>query len=92
MSAAPQSHPAFRFLRQQTIDSLNISIPSRISIIGYNHLDIGQAVNPKLTSIFTPRYEMGELSASILLDAIEGKRDEKKVHDVGFFIKKGGSF
>jgi len=35
MSAAPQSHSAFRFLRQQTIDSLNINIQQ------YEHVKTG---------------------------------------------------
>jgi Zn-dependent M16 (insulinase) family peptidase len=35
MSAAPQSHSAFRFLRQQTIDSLNINIQQ------YEHITTG---------------------------------------------------
>lgn len=70
----------------------SISIPETICIIGYNALDIGQAVSPRLTSIYTPRYEIGETSASILLDAIEGKKVEQKIYDLGFKINKGESF
>lgn len=70
----------------------NISIPDKICIIGYNDLDIGQAVSPRLTSIYTPRYEIGETSAEILLNAIEGKRSKNKIYDLGFNITRGESF
>ncbi|MFA0086982.1 substrate-binding domain-containing protein [Vibrio sp. E150_011] len=69
-----------------------ISVPEKTSVIGYNALDIGQAISPKLTSIYTPRYEMGEKSADILLDSIEGKRSQQNVYDLGFTLTKGESF
>ncbi|MBW8191910.1 substrate-binding domain-containing protein [Neiella marina] len=68
-----------------------IRIPEDISIIGYNALDIGQAISPKLTSVYTPRYEMGETSADILLDRIEGLPNKKKIYDLSFTITKGES-
>tara|TARA_R110001583_G_scaffold1583_2_gene12296 strand:+ start:2026 stop:3045 length:1020 start_codon:yes stop_codon:yes gene_type:complete len=70
----------------------DISIPGRISIIGYNALDIGQAVSPRLTSIYTPRYEIGETSAEILLNAIEGNMSQNKIFDLGFKLTKGETF
>lgn len=68
-----------------------IRVPEDISIIGYNALDIGQAISPKLTSVYTPRYEMGETSADILLKRIEGEAVNKKVYDLSFTITKGES-
>ena len=69
-----------------------ISIPDTICIIGYNDLDIGQAISPTLSSIYTPRYEMGEKSANILLNAIEGKGIKETTYDLGFHITEGESF
>lgn len=68
-----------------------IRVPEDIGIIGYNALDIGQAIDPKLTSVYTPRYEMGETCADILLDRIEGYPKDKKVYDLGFTITMGES-
>lgn len=68
-----------------------IQVPEKMSVIGYNALDIGQAITPTLTSIYTPRYEMGETSARLLLDSIEGKVIDRKVHDLGFVLTKGAS-
>ncbi|MEZ9708303.1 substrate-binding domain-containing protein [Vibrio breoganii] len=70
----------------------NIRVPEDISIIGYNALDIGQAITPKLSSVYTPRYEIGEKSASILLDKIEGKPNIKAIYDLGYTLTKGESF
>jgi Zn-dependent M16 (insulinase) family peptidase len=56
MSAAPQSHPAFRFLRQQTIDSLNISIQQYVHIATgamHIHLASQQTENVFLVALKT---------------------------------------
>jgi len=66
-----------------------IAIPQQMKIIGYNGLDIGQAVTPRLTSIATPRYDIGQLSARCLLDAIVGTRPQSLRHDVGFSFTDG---
>ncbi len=66
-------------------------VPEDISVVGYNALDIGQAITPKLTSIYTPRFEIGETCAHILLNRIEGLEVEKKVHNLGFTITQGES-
>jgi LacI family gluconate utilization system Gnt-I transcriptional repressor len=73
-------------------NDLKINIPEEICIVGYNALDIGQAISPRLTSIYTPRYEIGETSAEILLDTIEGKLNEKRRYDLGFTMTKGDTF
>lgn len=68
-----------------------ISVPNQISVVGYNALDVGQAMSPKLTSISTPRYEIGEKSAQLLLSAITGNVIEQKVFDMGFTVTEGES-
>lgn len=37
-----------------------IQVPQQLSVVGYNALDIGQTIRPKLTSVDTPRYEIGK--------------------------------
>lgn len=68
-----------------------IKIPDDISILGYNALDVGQAISPILTSVYTPRYEMGETCANILIDSIEGRPRKQKSYDLGFTITTGKS-
>lgn len=68
-----------------------ISIPNDISIVGYNALDIGQAILPRLVSVDTPRFEIGKKSAELLLDALADKRQKDKVVDMGFSMTEGDS-
>ncbi len=68
-----------------------ISVPEQISIVGYNALDIGQAISPKLVSIDTPRFEIGKKSAELLLDALAGKRQKNSIVDMGFSLTLGES-
>ncbi|GLS91763.1 transcriptional regulator [Psychromonas marina] len=68
-----------------------IKVPEQLSIIGYNALDIGRAITPQLTSVSTPRYQIGEKSAELLLSSIEGDREERNIYDLGFTITPGGT-
>ena len=68
-----------------------ISVPDQISIVGYNALDIGQAISPKLVSVDTPRFEIGKKSAELLLDALAGKRQKNSLVDMGFSLTIGES-
>jgi LacI family gluconate utilization system Gnt-I transcriptional repressor len=68
-----------------------ISVPNDISIVGYNALDIGQAISPRLVSVDTPRFDIGKKSAELLLDALANKRQDQKVVDMGFSLTEGDS-
>ncbi len=47
-----------------------IQLPEQLSVIGYNALDIGRTITPKLTSVDSPRYAIGEKSAELLIAAL----------------------
>ncbi len=68
-----------------------ISVPKEISVVGYNALDIGQAVLPKLTSVETPRYAIGKKSAELLLSSLNGEHIEQKVYDLGYRLTDGAT-
>lgn len=68
-----------------------IQIPQQLSIVGYNALDIGQSVSPTLTSVDTPRYEIGKKSAELLLARLKGEEIEESVVDLGYRITEGES-
>ncbi|WP_295898838.1 LacI family DNA-binding transcriptional regulator [uncultured Vibrio sp.] len=68
-----------------------INVPKQLSIVGYNALDIGQAISPKLTSVDSPRHEIGKKSAELLIRALAGERSEQNVFDLGFTISQGES-
>ena len=43
---------------------------------------------PTLTSVRTNRYEMGRDAATMLIEAVEGRRPEQPVVDLGFSVIK----
>ncbi|OCG72241.1 transcriptional regulator [Gilliamella sp. Occ3-1] len=61
---------------------MGIKVPKQIAIVGFHGHQIGQFMNPKLTSIQTPRIEMGKIAAELLLKRINGEQIDKKVIDL----------
>ncbi|MBO9572138.1 MAG: LacI family DNA-binding transcriptional regulator [Chitinophagaceae bacterium] len=51
-----------------------LSIPHDIKIVGFNNDLVSTASDPTLTTVMQPSYEVGKLSAGLLLDEIEGKK------------------
>ncbi len=68
-----------------------IKVPSQLSVVGYNALDIGQTISPRLTSVDTPRFEIGEKSAELLLSKLKGEEIEEPIVDMGYRISEGES-
>ncbi|WP_273430833.1 substrate-binding domain-containing protein [Chitinibacter tainanensis] len=68
-----------------------LKIPTELAIAGVNQLDIGQALQPRLASIVTPRRRIGELAAERLLARINGETFTAQVQDVGYVLDMGGS-
>lgn len=69
-----------------------IRVPDQLSIIGFNDLEFARSTHPSLSSVATPRYEMGKLSAEIVIDIIEsGERPARCQIDLGFQIKERDS-
>ncbi|MGL4858540.1 MAG: substrate-binding domain-containing protein [Enterobacteriaceae bacterium] len=70
---------------------MGIAVPQQLAIVGYNALDIGRAIHPRLVSVDTPRYQIGEKSAELLIAAIKGERQKAHIVDMGYRITDGGS-
>ena len=61
-----------------------ISVPGDLAIVGFNDLEFMASAVPSLTSVRTNRYEMGRHAVTMLIDAIEGRRPQEPVLDLGF--------
>lgn len=70
---------------------MGIAVPEQIAISGFHGHDVGQVMTPRLASIFTPRDEMGQQAADLLLKRMKGKIARGQVIDVGFRIITGES-
>jgi LacI family transcriptional regulator, gluconate utilization system Gnt-I transcriptional repressor len=64
-----------------------IAVPTRLAIGGFNDLPACASTVPALTSVATPRFEVGRQSASMLLDLIDGRVVAKPRIDLGFELK-----
>ena len=49
-----------------------IAVPDQVAIAGFNDLEPSRCINPALTTIRTPRYEMGQKAATLLVDCMNG--------------------
>ena len=57
--------------------SQGIPVPGKIALAGFNGLEMCQSINPRLTTISTPRYEMGRLAGDLILRKINGETIEE---------------
>jgi LacI family transcriptional regulator len=62
--------------------ALGLSIPKDVKVIAFSHLQIAALLNPPLTTITQPAFEMGKMAATLLFRALEKKIDLKKEHIV----------
>jgi LacI family transcriptional regulator, gluconate utilization system Gnt-I transcriptional repressor len=67
-----------------------IRVPGDISIVGYNDLEFCASTFPTLTSVATPRYDMGRRASEIILEIIRGSgnRPSQRRIDLGFTINQ----
>lgn len=65
-----------------------IRVPEDLAIAGFNDLEPSSCVNPALTTVSTPRFEMGEIAAKMLLNRMQGATTFKtpQVIDLGYKI------
>ena len=65
----------------------HIRVPGQFGIMGYNDLDYSAASAPSVSSIRTPRYEMGHRAIEMIIAASKGERPDPAVVDVGYELK-----
>jgi LacI family gluconate utilization system Gnt-I transcriptional repressor len=61
-------------------------VPGRIAIAGFNDTGLGEHLVPSLTTVRVPRRAIGERSAQMILDRIEGRAIASPVVDLGYEI------
>jgi len=70
-----------------------IRVPEEMSIVGFNDLEFSATAYPTLTTVATPRYEMGRRSAEIVMEIVRGsgERPRERRIDLGFELIVRGS-
>ena len=59
-----------------------IAIPSQLSIVGFDNIDIAAFMIPPLTTVSQSGVEMGRIAATLLLDMIERDRAADEIEDI----------
>lgn len=67
--------------------SAGLTVPDDLGLLGFNGIDIGKATPTPLSSIETPRYEMGTRAAELLLDP----QSKGTIVDLDFTVFEGGT-
>jgi LacI family gluconate utilization system Gnt-I transcriptional repressor len=65
---------------------LNVAVPGRVAIAGFNDLTGSDQMWPPLTTVRTPRAQVGEAAAKMLLQLIQGETPAQAQVDLGFEI------
>jgi len=60
----------------QRIREAGLAIPRDIALIGFSNNKITTLVDPQLTTVDQPSFEMGRTAASMLIDMLEGRTTE----------------
>ena len=64
-----------------------LDVPGRISIMGFNDLEFAAAAKPSLSTVVTPRAEMGRAASELALQVIaSGRRPPVRQVDLGYEV------
>ena len=70
---------------------LGVAVPAQIAIAGFNDLTGSDQMVPPLTTVRTPRSEMGRAAAQMLLGLMRGETPPAPGLDLGFELVVRGS-
>jgi len=70
---------------------LGLAVPGRIAIAGFNDLPGSDQMLPPLTTVATPRREIGEQAALMLMKLMRGEAVEQPHLDLGFEVVRRAS-
>lgn len=58
----------------EVLEHRGLSCPRHVSVVGYGDLPLTDRVDPPLTTVHVPHYELGCAGAELLLDVVGGER------------------
>jgi LacI family gluconate utilization system Gnt-I transcriptional repressor len=70
---------------------LGLPVPQRVAIAGFNDLTGSDQMSPPLTTVRTPRAQIGEAAARMLLQLMRGETPALAQVDLGFEVLQRGS-
>lgn len=70
---------------------LGVAVPQRIAVAGFNDLTGSDQMLPPLTTVRTPRAEIGQAAAQMLLALMRGETPPQRCVDLGFTLQPRAS-
>jgi len=64
----------------------DLAVPGRVAMVGFNDLPASAHTVPRLSSIHTPRTEVGREAANLLLKMLDGRPATPSI-DLGFELR-----
>jgi LacI family transcriptional regulator len=61
---------------------MGIKVPEQVAICGFDGIFLTEVIEPELTTIAQPIYDMGALAVKILVGKIAGSNEEDQVHEL----------
>jgi LacI family transcriptional regulator len=61
----------------RTLRSRGLRVPEDVSLVGFNDMPMVDLLDPPLTTLRIPQYEMGRAAGRLLLDRVQAPRDEQ---------------
>jgi LacI family transcriptional regulator len=63
----------------KAFDEYGIKVPGDIAIVGFDDIKLSSYIQPKLTTVRHPKYELGLLAAHMMFKALKGEQVSKSV-------------
>lgn len=60
----------------KTLQKNGVKIPEDIGVVGFSESKMAMVVEPNLTSVEQPTFEMGKIAAELLIEQLKNKKDE----------------
>lgn len=72
----------YAILAYEVCKTMKLSIPKDVKVIGFSNLQTASLLNPSLSTITQPAFEMGKQAASMLLKSLEKKNFHLKDENI----------
>lgn len=66
---------------------VGIAIPDRYGVVGFNDIEMMAVAHPTVTSVRTPRYEIGKCAMELVRAELAGDPIPQRIVDLGFELK-----
>lgn len=72
-----------------------VKVPEEIALIGFSNTNMAELINPPLSAVRQPAFDMGQVATELLIQIIESKRPitefETKILDTELFIRNSSA-